>query len=163
SFFIDKHRAWPTKLLPLGQEFAVGVKDLDAAVDTVGNEYPPRGIKGNSMRLIKLAGSRPLFAPRLDDLAVGCQLDNPRIGIAAVTVRDKDRAVRRDRHRRGPVEIARRIARHPGVAQSHQYLALGAELDDHVTLAVFAVGIGDIDVALLVDRDAVGKDEHPRA
>ncbi len=55
------------------------------------------------------------------------------------------------------------LAGHAGMAERHQHLAIGTELNDDVALAVLALAVGDIDVALFVEREPVRKDEHPGA
>src|SRR5208282_2457895 len=160
---VDEHRTRPAELLPLGEEFAIRVEDLYAAVDPIGNEYLTYGVERYPVRLVEPAGRRPFPAPALDDRAVGGEFDDPCIGVAAMPVSDEDRAVRRDGDGGGPVEIAGCVTGHAWLAERHQHLAVGAELDHDVALAVLAVCIGDIDVALLVNGNTVRKCEHSGA
>lgn len=47
---VNEDAARPPELLPLGKKFPVLVENLDAAVRTVGDEKPPGGIHGQSVR-----------------------------------------------------------------------------------------------------------------
>src|ERR1700722_10612472 len=49
------------------------------------------------------------------------------------------------------------------LAEPHQLLAVGAELDRLMALAVLADAVGDPDVAVGIDGEAVGQHEQPRA
>ena len=68
----------------------------------------------------------------------------------------------------------RRISFHARLSERHQHLALRAELDDDAALLVFArkflqllggrhARVGDPDIAVAIDMDAVRPDEHAAA
>src|SRR6266849_2898207 len=102
---VDPDAARPAELLPLGEELAVLVEDLEAAVGAVGDEQTAGGIEREPMRHIEFAGCGAFLAPRLDELAVSGELDDAGIGLVAVAVGDEDIAVRRYRHVRRRVEV----------------------------------------------------------
>ena len=77
-----------------------------------------------------------------------------------MAIGDEDVAVARDGDPGRPIEEAWGVTRHSRMAQCHQNLAGGAEFDDHMALAIQAVGIGNPHIALMVDRDSVRKHEH---
>ena len=86
-------------------------------------------------------GAVPFVAPGLDELAVRGELHDPGIGVAAVSVGDEDIAVGRDQDVGGRVQeiVALVVAGDAGLAQGHQHLAVRAELDDRVALAVLGL------------------------
>src|SRR6266849_531198 len=102
---VDPDAARPTELLPLGEELAVLVEDLDAAVGAVGDEQTPGGIEREPVRHVEFARSLAFLAPRFDELAVSGELHDAGIGLVAVSVGDEDIAVRRDDHVGGRVEM----------------------------------------------------------
>ena len=61
----------------------------------------------------------------------------------------------------GWLNVSGAFSRHSRLAERHQYLSLGSELENLVTLAVLALSVRDPDIAVLVDTDAVRKDKHP--
>ena len=80
-----------------------------------------------------------------------------------MSIGDKDVTVGCDCHRRRPIEETRRVTWHAGLAECHQHLSFGTELDDGVALPVLAISVGDVDVALLIDGNAVREHEHAGA
>ncbi len=124
-------------------------------------------IHGERVRNVHLARGRALHAPGLDELAVPVELDDARVGVLpvddAVSVADEDVAIGRDQHRRRRVELVRRVTRNAGLAQRQQHLALRAELEHLMALAVLAEPVGDPDVAFLIREDAMREDEHAGA
>src|SRR5467141_6097 len=64
---VNEHAARPADLLPLGEELAILIEDLDAAVETVGDEHAAGGIEGDPMRPVELALRLALLAPGLDE------------------------------------------------------------------------------------------------
>src|SRR5262249_37145669 len=83
---VDPDTARPAELFPLGEELAVLVEDLEAAVGAVGDEQTAGGIECEPVRHIEFAGSGAFLAPRLDELAVGGELDDAGVGLVAVAV-----------------------------------------------------------------------------
>ena len=109
-------------------------------------------------------GAVPLLAPGLDELAVLGELHDPRIGVAAVSVGDEDVAIGRDQDVGGCVEDRGCVvAGDAGLAQGHQHLAVRAELDDRVALAVLGLEVGHPDIAVAVGVQAVRGGEHAGA
>ena len=86
-----------------------------------------------------------------------------RLGID-VSVGDIDRAVRTDRQVGRFVEQVGAVAADAGLPQFDQDFPLLVELEDLVALdAVFHAGVDDPEIVIVVDDDAVRKDEHARA
>jgi len=81
----------------LVDELSILIEDLDAVVTAIGDEQPSFGIESETMRTVELARSRSLLPPGLDEFPVLGELDDPRVGVAAMAVRDEDIAVRSDR------------------------------------------------------------------
>src|SRR6516164_9316348 len=115
------------------------------------------------MRRVDLARPRALLAPSLDELAVLVEFDDAGIGVAAMPVADEDVAVGRDQHRRRRIEFVRTGAGDALLAERHQHLAVRAELEDLMALAVLALAVGDPDIALRIDENAVRENEHAGA
>ena len=90
------------------------------------------------------------------------ELHDPRIGVAAVSVGDKNVAIGRDQNCGRRVELVRAAAGDAGLAERHQHLAVRAELEDLVALAVLAEAVGHPDIAVAVDVNAVRKQEQSR-
>ena len=82
--------------------------------------------------------------------------------LPAMPVRDEDVSVGRGDHVAGLIEQAGFDAHSPRPPQGQQHLALGAELDDLVTLVHRTHRVGDPDVAVRVHVDTVRKDEESR-
>src|SRR6266571_3993334 len=160
---VDEDPARPAELLPLFEEIPFLVEDLDAAVAAVADEQPSPGIQGDGVRRVELAGGGPFLAPGLDEFPVRREFHDARVGIPAVSVRDKDVAVRSGDDVRRPVEGVRTVPGDSGLAEGQQDLSVGAELDDLVTFSVFSIRVRDPHIAATVHMDAVRKHEHPRA
>src|SRR5262249_13713238 len=73
----------------------------------------------------------------------------------AMPVSDKNVTVRCGDHIRGRIEHTRRIAGLARLAESHEHLAVGRELDDRMAFAVFAAAIGDPHIAGTIDIKTV--------
>src|SRR5215471_19657010 len=67
---VDEHAARAAELLPLGDELAVLVEDLQAVVLAVGDEESACLIHGEAVRRLELAGGGALAAPGGDELAL---------------------------------------------------------------------------------------------
>ena len=77
-----------------------------------------------------------------------------------MAVSDEDVAVGRHDHVRRLIEGVLGSAGNTRLAERHQHFSFSAEFDDDVTLAALADLIGDPDVAVTVDRDAVRHREY---
>ena len=91
----------PAELLPLPEELAVLIEDLEPHVAAVGDEETAARIEGETVRRAELAGRGAELAPRLDELSVFRELVDPRHGarrrvriLAAMALGDEDVAVR---------------------------------------------------------------------
>ena len=120
------------------------------------------------MRRVQLAGGRAFFPPSFDELSVLRELHDARVGIAAVSVRHKNIAIRSDHDIRWLIKGVRTVSGDSRLAERHQDLPFGAELDDRVSLAGDSFpargdGVGHPHVSVLVHMEAVRKDKHPRA
>src|SRR5207237_920739 len=118
----------------------------------------------------EVAGRRPFLAPRLEDLAVLGELHHAGVRVAAVAVADEDVAVRRDEDGGRHVERVRAVAGHARLAERHQQLPLGVELEHLMPfavplriLAIRALAIAHPDVPLAVDMDPMRANEHAGA
>jgi hypothetical protein len=80
-----------------------------------------------------------------------------------MAVRDKDVAILRDDDVGGLIEGVGSIAGHTGLAERHQQLSVGTELEHLVSFAILTPGIGDPDVPFMVHVEPVRKDEHAGA
>src|SRR5262249_41267863 len=77
------------------------------------------------------------------------------VGSGAMAVGDVDVAVGRNGDIGGATQIALVVARHSRLADCHQHLSVRAELDGSAALAVAGALVGDPDIALAVDGEAV--------
>src|SRR5262249_22273507 len=151
----DKDTTRPTKLSPLGDEVSVRVEDLDATVDAVADIDPSARIERNGMRCIELALPLAVLAPGLEQSAVLGILHDAIVGSGAMAVGDVNVAVGRNCDIGGAAQIALVVARHSRLADRHQHLSVRAELDGGAALAVAGALVGDPDIALAVDGEAV--------
>src|SRR5215813_10957759 len=106
------------------------------------------------MRGIDLASAAAFLAPGLDEFAGLVEFDDAGIGVAAVSVADENVAIGRDQNRGRSVEGVRTVACRSGLAEREQDLAVGAELEDLMAFAVLALGVGNPDVAVAVDKNS---------
>src|SRR5262252_1828063 len=112
------------------------------------------------MRRIDLASGAAFLAPGLDEFAGLVEFDDAGIGVAAVSVADENVAIGRDQNRGRSVEGVWTVACRSGLAEREQDLAVGAELENLMAFAVLALGVGNPDVAVAVDKNSVRKHEH---
>src|SRR5262249_58483977 len=82
---VDVDSARTAELLPLREEIAILVEDLNAIVAAVADEDPSLRIDGDCVRRVELAGGRAFLAPRLDELPILPTLPDARIGVSAMT------------------------------------------------------------------------------
>src|SRR6266446_780308 len=162
---VDPDPARPAELLPLGEELAVLVEDLEAAIGAVGDEQAPGRIESEPVRHVEFARALAFLAPRLDELAVTGELDDAGVGLVAVPVGDEDIAVRGDDHVGGRVEMGGVVAGLARRAKRHQHLAVRRELHYGVACLLVPVGapVSDPDVAVLIDEQAMREVGHSGA
>src|SRR5207245_6576320 len=89
---VDVDTAWPAVLLPLFDEGAVLIEDLNPVVIAIADEQTAARIHREAVRLIELAGPGAKLAPFLDELAGLVELEDPVVA-GAVALRDEDVAV----------------------------------------------------------------------
>jgi hypothetical protein len=77
------------------------VEQLNPAAVAVAYVQDAAGIDDDLMRQRELAGTAPIAAPRLDELAISIEMDDAPV---AVPVGDEDVPVGRDRRVRRPIE-----------------------------------------------------------
>src|SRR5258706_15745372 len=101
----------------------------------------------------KANSSGPL--PRLPHAAMKLaflgELHDPRIGGTAMAVADEDIAIGGDKHIRRSIERVGTGAGNAGLAKGHEHLALWAELEHSVPLALTAMIVGRPDIAVMID------------
>src|SRR5262249_22992722 len=150
-------------LRPLVDEFAVLVEDLDAVVVAIADEQASARVHCQRVRRVELAGCTAFLSPGLDELAILGEFHDAGIGVAAMSVANENVAIGCDQYRGRRVERVRTVARRSGLAEREQDLAFGTEFEDLMALAVLALAVGDPDIAVVVDEDAVRKHEHSGA
>src|SRR5207245_9029475 len=95
------------------------------------------------VRISEFAGARTLLAPGLDELAVLRELHDPRIGISTMPVADEDVTVGSSHDGRRRIELVVAGASNARLAEREQQLALRAELEHLMALALNAKAVGD--------------------
>src|SRR5712691_2576451 len=83
---VDVEAARAPELLPLLEEFAILIEDLDAVVGAIGDEQAACRIHRQLMRGVELAGTAAALAPGLDVLAVLGELEDAIGGAGAVSL-----------------------------------------------------------------------------
>src|SRR5579872_6534625 len=68
--FVDEYPTRPAELLPLGDEFTVLIKNLDAIIGAVSNKKPAFGIESQGVRSIEFAGGSSKLSPSLNELSI---------------------------------------------------------------------------------------------
>src|SRR6185503_3041090 len=161
---IDVDAAWTSELFPLIDELPILIEYLDAAVAAVRDENAAARVDRDAVRRIEFTWSRSTLAPRLDELAVLRELhDAIHRDVGDVAIGDEDVAVLRDGDVAWPAEDIVAAAGNASLAERHQQLAVGAELEDLVALAVLDLRIGHPDISLTVDRHALRVHDQPIA
>ena len=98
--------------------------------------------------------------PNFDEHPGARELDDPVVGVErVVAVGDEHVAVRRHRDVGGHVEGVGALARHAGLAQRQQQFAIRAVLEDLVALAARTLAVGEPEIALAVDGEAVREEK----
>src|ERR1700685_321988 len=107
------------------------------------------------MRRIELARSSAFLPPFHEVYTILIVFDDPIVRVfGAVPIGDKDVPIRSDRHGGWRIESVVIRALDSLFAKRHQYFSVGAELENHIALAVLRADIGDPDVSLLIDGKA---------
>src|SRR5262249_50203608 len=96
-----------------------------------------------------------VLAPGLEQSAVLGIFHDAIVGSGAMAVGDVDVAVGRNGDVGGATQIALVVARHSRLADCRQHLSVRAELDGSAALAIAGALVGDPDIALAVDGEAV--------
>src|SRR5262249_5768979 len=160
---VDVDSARTAELLPLREEIAILVEDLNAIVAAVADEDPSLRIDGDGVRRVELAGGRAFLAPRLDELPILRELHDARVGVPAMSICHENIAVRRGHYVARTIEGVGAVTSTPRLAERHQHLSFLAEFEYLVTLAIFAGRVGRPDVAVAVDMETVRLIEHSLA
>src|SRR2546427_12302202 len=123
---VDEDAARTAELLPLGDELAVLIEDLDAVVIAIADEEAFARIHRERVRLIEFTGRGAELAPLLDELAGLVELQDAVVA-RTVTLGHEDVAVGCHQHVVRLIEVVgrRRAAR---FAEREEYFALWAEL-----------------------------------
>ena len=122
------------------------------------------------MRRIEVTRRGTLLPPGLDELAILRELHDTGVGIPTVSIRDENIPIGRNQDGGWLIERIRTISGDTGLAERHQDLSVGTELENLMTLSVLvrilAVGsftVGHPNIAFTVDANTVRPDEHPGA
>src|SRR5215470_16496573 len=158
---VDEEAARAPKLFPLGDEVAVLIEDFDAVVAAVGDEQAAGRIHRQRMRQRKLPRAAAALAPCGDELAFFGELHDSGIGRTAMAVADEDIAIGRDEHVRRSIECVRTGAGNAGLAKGHEHLALRADLEHSVPLALAAMIVGRPHIAVIIDMQPMRMVEYP--
>src|ERR1700682_4192911 len=115
------------------------------------------------MRQIEFPRAGSFLPPRLYEFSISRELHDAVVGIAAVSIGNKNIAVRSDGHSGRHIECVRTIARDARLAESYQHFSSGSEFKNLLAFALRSVAIGDPDVSILVHREPVRKQKHSSA
>ncbi len=132
---VDEDSARAAELVPGVEQLAVLVEDLDAVVAAVADEQAALGIHRQRVRLVEVVGAVAELAPRFDQRSVLRKLVYSRRAPRGrrVALGDEDVAVGRDEDRVRLEEVVR-VACAARLAERAQQLAVGAELEDLMSL-----------------------------
>jgi hypothetical protein len=142
---------------PLGEVPAILIKHLDSLVNTVTDEEPAPRIEGKTMGFIELTGSGALLAPLHKKFSIARVLHD---SVVSMAVCDKNVTVRGYCNICWTAERIRSISRNTWGAERHEHSAVGAELQDLLTLSFPAARIRRPDVSIRIQEEAVGPHEH---
>src|SRR5262245_3085396 len=160
---VDGNVARPPELLPLSNELAVRLENLNAVVGAVGDVDASRRIERDAVRRLEFARPLAVLAPRGDECPVLGELDDAVVGPLAVPIDDIDFAIGRDHDRAARAQITGTVAGHSRLAQNHQHLAVGSKLDEISALAVPGDLVAAPHIALAIDVEPVRHRELVRA
>src|ERR1700737_2479411 len=125
--FINENSARPAELLPLRYKIAILVEDLNPIVIAIPDEKAPLRIESQAVRQVKLSGACSFFPPRLNEFTVPVKLYDAIVAVSAVSVCDKNIAIRSDCYSGRHVERVGTIPSNSRFAQSHQDFSIRAE------------------------------------
>ena len=125
----------PAELVPGVEQLAVLVEDLDPVVAAVADEQAALRIHRQRVRLVEVVGTVAELAPRFDERSVFRELVYTRRAARRrrMALGDEDVAVGRDEDRVRLEEVVR-VARAARLAERAEQLAVGAELEDLMSL-----------------------------
>src|SRR5215210_397176 len=109
---------------------------------------------------VELAWSGTLLAPGLDEFAVLGKFHDAGVGTAAVSLGDENVAVRSGHNRGRRIELVRTASCHAGLAERHQELAVGTELQHLLAFAAAINAVRHPDIARAVDMETMRKDKQ---
>lgn len=141
-----------TVAVPLLDEFAVGVKDLDTLILAIPDVDAALIVDGDAVRQIKFAGAGSELSPRLEIIAIAIKLYDARI---AVTIGHVNVAVPGEGHVGGLVEQPVCFCAGVDSAENQQDVAGGIEFEDEMVAIVCGP-----EVIIWVDTQAVGVGEQ---
>jgi len=147
AFAGQEHAIGPTALFPLGEEFAVSVKYLNAAVVAVADIDLALGVHADRVWQIELSRTFAFFAPLLEQLAVFGVFQDSEIAIA---ISDVKLAIGGNRDIGWPIIAIRSVASLAFGAEGQQQFAVGVKLE-HLMIA----GVSGPDVVVFVDAQAM--------
>jgi len=95
---VDEDSAWPAELLPLGDETAILIEDLDAVVLAVAHKEASLRVERQRVRAVEFADPLSFLPPSLDELPVLIEFHDTGVGGrgTAVAVGYKDVSVGSD-------------------------------------------------------------------
>src|SRR5262249_54885206 len=131
----DEDAARAAELLPHTEHRAALIEDLDAIVLAVADEQAAARVHRDRIGLPHLARAGSLVSPLLHEPSAAREPHDAIVLAVTMTVRDEDVAVRRDHDVRRLIEEIGPRARDAGLAERHEHLAGGAELEHLMTLA----------------------------
>ena len=141
------------EVLPLAQEVAIRIEDLDAKVLAVANVDEPLFVHGDPVGQVELAFAGTGPAPGLHETPLFGKLHDARV----VAVRDIDLPTGTEADIGGSVEAVGGLGGETLPPEDHQHPAHGVHFDRDMRAVVHAPH-----VALGVDADAVGVGEEVR-
>src|SRR5262245_65413924 len=120
---VNEDAARPAKLEPLVDVVALLVENLDTVIAAIGEKESRARIHREGMGNLHLARTGALLSPGLDELAVLVELDDACISVSAMSIGEKDVAIRRNEHSRWRDELVGTTAIETEFAVHTEYLA----------------------------------------
>src|SRR5690242_8745723 len=132
---LDNNPAGPAELLPLLHVVSVLVENLNAVVVAISHEQAALRVESQAVRQVELARASSLLAPGLDEFSVFREFHDAVVGIAAMTIGNKNIAVGSDGHGGRHVEGVGTISSNARLPQSHQHFSIGTEFENLVAFS----------------------------